>query len=268
MTKDDIKKRPIFTFVIHVNIIGTGNLAWHLAKRFETLSSVRLQQVCGRDPEKLQPFIELARKTGPIDQIKPAHITIVAVSDQAITTVSEQIPFRDELVVHTSGSVPMQALASHNRKGVFYPAQSFSMSDQVDFSQVPICLEYDLASDKTALSTLALALSPNIHLLKSPQRAKLHMAAVFANNFTNYLFTLSKEVCDQHNIPFSLLHPLMHRTVEKATSHNPRAMQTGPAKRGDITVIQQHLTQLDSSAQKEVYALLSTLIQNHYGTEL
>ncbi len=268
MTAAHIKKRPIFTFVIHVNIIGTGNLAWHLAKRFETLSSVRLQQVCGRDTVKLQPFAQLARKTVTIEQLKPATITILAVADQAISTVSEQIPFRDELVVHTSGSVPMQALANHNRKGVFYPAQSFSMSDQVDFSQVPICLEYDLASDKTALSTLALALSSNIHLIKSPQRAKLHMAAVFANNFTNYLFTLSKEVCDQYEIPFSLLHPLMHRTVEKATSFNPKDMQTGPAKRGDTAVIQQHLEQLDLPAQKEVYALLSTLIQNQYGTEL
>lgn len=263
-----MEKRPIFTLVIHVNIIGTGNVAWHLAKRFETLSSVRLQYVCGRDPIKLAPFIDLARKTGTIAEIKAADITILAVSDQAITSISKEIPFQGELVVHTSGSVAMEALSDHNRKGVFYPAQSFSMSDQVDFSQVPLCLEYEDQKDKTVLSSLALALSSNIHILKSSQRKQLHMAAVFANNFTNYLFTLSKEVCERHGLPFSLLHPLMERTVQKAITHDPSSMQTGPAKRGDLAIVEEHLTALNTDAQKELYALFSTLIQKHYGTEL
>ena len=254
--------------MIQVNIIGTGNVAWHLAKRFETLSSVRLQQVCGRSPAALTPFVDLARKTVKISQLKPADITIIAVSDDAVVEISEAIPFTNELVVHTSGSISMDALSSKNRKGVFYPAQSFSIADTVDFKNVPICLEYEHRSDKDILGDLALALSENIHILKSEQRKELHLAAVFANNFTNYCYTVAKEICDAQRIPFSLLHPLMLKTVVKAVSHEPKEMQTGPARRSDTAVIQNQLESLAEDHHKELYKTMTSLIKEHYGKEL
>lgn len=254
--------------MIQVNIIGTGNVAWHLAKRFETLSAVRLQQVCGRSPAALSPFVDLARKTTSISKLKPAHITIIAVADDAVTAVSEAIPFTDHLVVHTSGSISMDALSGKNRKGVFYPAQSFSIADDVDFNGVPICLEYEHRTDKDILSELALALSENIHVLKSEQRRELHLAAVFANNFTNYCYTIAKEICDSQRIPFSLLHPLMQKTVTKAITHEPKDMQTGPAKRGDTAVIDTQFNALEQAHQKELYTTMTSLIKRHYGKEL
>lgn len=254
--------------MIQVNIIGTGNVAWHLAKRFETLPSVRLQQVCGRSPVALTPFVDLARKTVNIADLKPADVTIIAVSDDVIASISEQIPFSNELVVHTSGSIAMDTLSSKNRKGIFYPAQSFSMEDEVDFKNVPLCLEFENKADKKLLSELALYLSENIHILNSAQRQQLHIAAVFANNFTNYCYTMAKEICDEHRIPFSLLHPLMKKTVAKAMTHNPELMQTGPARRGDHKVIEQHITQLKTENQAELYEAISTSLLKHYGKEL
>lgn len=254
--------------MIQVNIIGTGNVAWHLAKRFETLPSVRLQQVCGRSLAALTPFIDLARKTVSIEDLKPADITIIAVSDDVIATVSQQIPFEDQLVVHTSGSISMETLDSKHRKGIFYPAQSFSMEDEVDFNDVPICLEFETKEDKKILSELAFALSENVHILNSEQRQQLHIAAVFANNFTNYCYTMAKEICDTHRIPFSLLHPLMEKTVQKAIAHDPQLMQTGPARRGDNKVIEQHIEKLESENQAKLYKAISTSLLKHYGKEL
>lgn len=254
--------------MIQVNIIGTGNVAWHLAKRFETLSSVRLQQVCGRSPAALTPFVDLARKTVSISKLKPADITIIAVSDDAIASISEAIPFTNNLVVHTSGSIDMEALSGKNRKGVFYPAQSFSIADAIDFKNVPICLEFEDRTDKEMLSDLALELSENIHILKSEQRKQLHLAAVFANNFTNFCYTIAKEICDTQRIPFSLLHPLMQKTVTKAIAHEPKEMQTGPAKRGDTVVIQNQLEALEQKQHKELYTTMTSLIKLHYGKEL
>ncbi|RMB60637.1 DUF2520 domain-containing protein [Dokdonia sinensis] len=253
---------------MQVNIIGTGNVAWHLAKRFETLPSVRLKQVCGRSPVALTPFVDLARKTASIEDLKPADVTIIAVSDDVIASVSEQIPFSNQLVVHTSGSIPMEMLSIKNRKGVFYPAQSFSMEDKVDFKNVPLCLEFEDKADKKLLSELALNLSENIHILNSAQRQQLHIAAVFANNFTNYCYTMAKEICDEHRIPFSLLHPLMEKTVAKAMAHSPQLMQTGPARRGDHNVIEQHIAKLTSQNQVDLYKAISTSLLKHYGKEL
>jgi predicted short-subunit dehydrogenase-like oxidoreductase (DUF2520 family) len=251
-----------------VNIIGTGNVAWHLAKRFETLSSVRLQQVCGRSSAALSLFADLARKTGPLSKLKPADITIIAVSDDAVESISEAIPFTDHLVVHTSGSIAMEALSEKNRKGVFYPAQSFSIADAVDFKNVPICLEYEHQQDKEIMGMLALALSENIHVLKSEQRKELHLAAVFANNFTNYCYTVAKEICDAQRIPFSLLHPLMLKTVSKAVAHEPKEMQTGPARRGDAAVIKNQLETLEEDHHNELYQPMTPLIRQPYGKEL
>ncbi|MFT5751232.1 MAG: putative short-subunit dehydrogenase-like oxidoreductase (DUF2520 family) [Flavobacteriales bacterium] len=254
--------------MIHVNIIGTGNVAWHLAKRFETLSSVRLQQVCGRSPTALSLFTDLARKTVTLSKLKPADITIIAVSDDAVESISEAIPFTDHLVVHTSGSIPMEALSDKNRKGVFYLVQSFSIADVVDFKSIPICLEYENPQDKDIMGGLALALSENIHILKSKQRKELHLAAVFANNFTNYCYTIAKEICDTQGIPFSLLHPLMLKTTTKAVAHEPKEMQTGPARRGDAAVIKNQLETLEEDHHKELYKTMTALIKQHYGKEL
>ncbi len=253
--------------MITINIVGTGNLAWHLANQFTKQPDVMLLQVAGRTLESLIPFKKLAQ-TGTLKELIPADITIIAVSDHAINTVAHQLPYIDTLVVHTAGSIPLEEITTKHRKGVFYPLQSFSKEDTVDFSMIPICIEAQEEHDSTLLKTIASMLSKTVHYLNSHQRKKVHLAAVFANNFTNHCYTIASQICKDDNIPFDILHPLIQKTTQKAITHGPDTVQTGPAKRQDIDVINKQQEALTRKDHTSVYKTLTASILSYYGKEL
>lgn len=254
--------------MITMNIVGTGNIAWHLAKQFAKHPDVTLLQVAGRTLENCIPFKKLSLPTGTIEDLTPVDITIIAVSDQAIDTVAQQLPYTNTLVVHTAGSIPMNAITPRHRKGVFYPLQSFSKEDTVDFTIIPICIEAQEEHDKILLNTLASMLSNKVHFLDSTQRKKVHLAAVFANNFTNHCYTIAAQICKDDHIPFDILHPLIQKTMQKAIAHGPDTVQTGPAKRQDIDVINNQQETLTHEDHKSVYKTLTASILSYYGKEL
>lgn len=253
--------------MITINVIGTGNVAWHLAYHFSKTAGCELQQIAGRSREKLQEFALFTKNLVSINELRPATMTIIAVSDNAIAKVASLIPYKNSLVVHTAGSIGMNVLPQ-DRKGVFYPLQSFSKNDQVDFTQIPICLEASHAADIPLLQELATLLSTKIYHLDSSQRKQAHLAAVFVNNFTNHCYTIAEELCDAKNIPFELLHALLEKTAQKAIDHSPNKVQTGPAKRNDTTVINEHLDMLQKEDHTSIYKTLTASISAHYGKKL
>ena len=90
------------------------------------------------------------------------------------------------------------------------------------------------------------------------QRANLHVAAVFANNFANRCFAIAEKILEEKDLPFELLHPLMEETLAKALQDSPARMQTGPAMRGDEDTLRRHLLLLaDHPAWMEIYRELS-----------
>ena len=182
---------------------------------------MNIQQVGSRMPILHREFSKVAQGVVFIEEMKPAPITIIAVNDQSIKKVSEQIPYEDTLVVHTSGSISMESLSAKNRKGVFYPLQTFSKSIKVDFTQIPICLETEHENDRNLLREIAFALSENVYQINSIERKQLHLAAVFANNFVNHCYTIAEELCAQQQLPFELLKPLIETTAQKAISNSP-----------------------------------------------
>ena len=253
--------------MITINLIGTGNVAWHLADHFAKVSGCELQQIAGRSKEKLQDFAPFTKNLVTISELRPANITIIAVSDKAIAAVASQIPYKHSLVVHTAGSMDMGILPQ-DRKGVFYPLQSFSKNDQVDFTKIPICIEASHEEDLQQLQKLATRITTKIHHLDSSQRKQAHLAAVFVNNFTNHCYTIAEEICNTENIPFELLHALLEKTAQKAVAHAPSDVQTGPAKRNDTTVINEHLNMLKKENYKSIYKTLTASIITHYGKKL
>lgn len=265
----DIKtgKSTIFTVMITINIIGTGNLAWHLATNFATSPSIKLQQLASRSPKNQEDFLTSFEEVTTIDKLRSATITIIAVTDNAIAQVATQIPYRDSLVVHTSGSISIDAIQA-KRKGVFYPLQSFSKNDTVDFLTIPICLEATTQEDIAILQTVATSLSTIIYQLNSAQRKKAHLAAVFANNFTNHCYTIAQEICKKEDIPFELLHALIEKTAQKAITSSPSEVQTGPAKRNDTSVITTHQDMLQDEDHTSIYNTLTASIISHYGKKL
>jgi predicted short-subunit dehydrogenase-like oxidoreductase (DUF2520 family) len=166
-------------------------------------------------------------------------------------------------VVHTSGSAPMESLNPNNRKGVFYPLQTFTKGKEVDFTSIPICIESQFNSDYTILKKVADSISDKVFIINSGQRRSLHVSAVFVNNFVNHLYTIGNAICDEHQVPFEILQPLIRETAEKIVTLSPSEAQTGPAKRNDKTTIEAHLNFLSDENHKNIYKLLTQSIQDN-----
>jgi predicted short-subunit dehydrogenase-like oxidoreductase (DUF2520 family) len=257
--------------MIKVSIIGSGNVAQHLISAFKAVqkagSKLELVEVYSRKKETLAHLLAQDQITTSIHDLKEADIYIIAVSDDAIASVAEQIPFKNRLVVHTSGSVSMDVIADTNRKGVFYPLQSFTKNKAVDFTTIPICLEAENATDYQLIDALAKLISPKVFAINSQQRRALHVAAVFVNNFTNHMYHIGNTICEENQIPFTILHPLIAETAQKIATLSPLQAQTGPAIRTDEKTIAAHQTFLTNEDQLNIYKILTQAIQNN-GKEL
>lgn len=249
--------------MIKVVVLGSGNVATHLIRTFQKNEKVNLIQVYARNPENLKQILPEDKITKNISNLAEADVYIIAVSDNAIKDVSNQIQFKNRLVVHTSGSMNINTLNPKNRRGVFYPLQTFSISKEVDFKQIPICLETENATDYKILEQLAYSISENSYNVDSEKRKALHVAAVFVSNFVNHLYALGEEICVENNLPFQILKPLIIETANKITYLNPQNAQTGPAKRNDTKTTQEHLNFIKDEKLKNIYQILTESIQNH-----
>ena len=253
--------------MIKVSIIGSGNVAQHLIVALQNSiingAEIELIQVFARQKTALSQLLDFNKITNDWSTLAEADLYIIAVSDDAIVTVSEQIPYKNKLVVHTSGAISLEILASNNRKGVFYPLQTFTKNKAVDFKIIPICIESQNASDYQLLQKVAQAISDSVFAINSEQRKALHLAAVFVNNFTNHLYKIGNDICIENNVPFEILKPLIQETAEKIIRLSPNEAQTGPAIRNDIETINAHLSFLSDENQKNIYTILTQSIQNN-----
>lgn len=249
--------------MLKVVVIGSGNVAQHLISVFKESGHIKLIQAFARNANTLLHLLPQEKITGSFDRIyNEADIYIIAVSDDAIDQVSSQLPFSNRFVVHTSGSAPLEVLNARNKRGVFYPLQTFSKNKNVDFKEIPLCLESEFVGDYTILNQLAHYISQKVYKIDSQQRQALHVAAVFANNFSNHMYKIGSDICEQNNIPFNILRPLIHETADKINGLSPTDAQTGPAIRHDEKTIERHLNFLKDENQKEIYTLLTQSIQN------
>lgn len=246
--------------MIRLSVIGSGNVAQHLIKAFSKTTEVEVVQVFARKPESIGHLISSDKIVSDVKDLKPSDVTIIAITDDAITTISKQLPFEKQLVVHTSGSVSVEALDDKNRKGVFYPLQTFSQSKEIDFKSVPMCLEAENEIDRKTLKTIAKSISKSVYNINSEQRKALHVAAVFVSNFTNHLYQIGNEICEENRLSFEILKPLIQETAHKILTLSPEEAQTGPAKRQDTQTINTHLNFLTNENQKEIYKLLTKSI--------
>jgi predicted short-subunit dehydrogenase-like oxidoreductase (DUF2520 family) len=249
--------------MIQVSVIGSGNVAHHLVKAFKETSEVEIIQVLARNKGALSELLSPEQLISDWSLLKKVDVIIIAVTDEAIATVSNQIPFNNQLVVHTSGSVGLSTLNKNNRRGVFYPLQTFTKAKEVDYKTVPICLEAELAEDYQVLQNLAESISQNIYGVNSDQRKALHTAAVFVSNFVNHLYQIGNEICMKNKLSFDILKPLIQETARKILTLSPAEAQTGPAKRNDTETINKHLLFLTDENQKEIYKLLTKSIIDH-----
>jgi predicted short-subunit dehydrogenase-like oxidoreductase (DUF2520 family) len=229
--------------MISILIVGKGNVGTHLYEALKVIENVQVTLISSRN----------------LTNIPKTDLTFLTVSDDAIATVSSKIT--NDFVVHTSGSVSLSGLKNNTRKGVFYMLQTFSKDKKVDFTDVPFCLEATTDYDLKILQKVANFLGQKMYEITSNQRKTLHVAAVFANNFTNHLYKIANDICETNQVPFEILHPLIKETAEKTTVLPPALAQTGPAIRKDVETIKNHLFLL-SEKQQEIYKIITKSIQN------
>lgn len=251
--------------MISIVILGAGNVATHLYKAFYKSENVIVKQWYNRHLKAIDFYKNKVAVTDDLLSLEKADVYIIAVSDDAIAGLSSQLPFENRLVVHTSGSVSLHDLGKKLRRGVFYPLQTFSKDADIDFSKVPVCIETIDKNDFNTLKKLAEAIGSPSYRVNSEQRGSLHLAAVFANNFTNQLYRIAHEITEATRTDFDILKPLILETATKVQTLSPFMAQTGPAKRNDKKTIKKHLKKLEHSPHKEVYELLTASIQRTHG---
>ena len=223
--------------MISVVILGAGNVATHFFKGFEKANNVSVIQWYNRSLAAIKPFANGVDITDNMSTLKEADVYIIAVSDDVIAEVSSHIPYSDKLMVHTSGSVSVYDLDKKHKRGVLYPLQSLSKNAEVDFANVPICIETIDKKSYPVLKQLAVSLGSPTKRINSDQRRVLHLAAVFVNNFTNQLYRIAHEITESKGAEFDLLKPLILETAKKVQDMSPFKAQTGPAKRNDKKTI-------------------------------
>jgi len=253
----------------HISIIGSGNVATHLGQALHA-KGLTIDTVWSR---KLKRAKQLAAKIDaqPCSRLKQLTTTsdlfIIAIVDDAIRDMAiklEKYISADAIVVHTSGSVNLTAIAS-SKAGVFYPLQSFSIDRKVDIKKVPFCVNASNDRVEKLLLTLARKLSKNVYRINDEQRAVLHLAAVFSSNFSNHMYHLASNISVQNGVDFNILKPLILETAAKIVNKSPYDMQTGPARRDDQETINRHLKQLKSDKiSKEIYKLITKSISSQY----
>lgn len=252
----------------NVVLIGAGRVAHHLAKAING-SGRKIVQIYSRHRTNAQKLAS-AYKAASTDEIHnlvaSADIYIIAISDDAIAGVANQLAVANKMVVHTSGSTPMDVLQTASSKyGVLYPLQSFAIDSEIDFSKVPLCIEAADLKTEEGLMQLARSLSHDVRQIDSETRLQIHIAAVFANNFTNFMYLMAQEILADGKVDFDILMPLIRETTRKLQHQHPREAQTGPARRADKGIISKHLEQLENHPEKqEIYKLLSEIIQQHF----
>jgi predicted short-subunit dehydrogenase-like oxidoreductase (DUF2520 family) len=256
-------------FTLSLTIIGTGNVATHLARIFSQ-SGHTIDSIIGRNLEAGQQLAKSvnARFFSDIQQAQSNNdLYILAVKDDAIKQVSILLKKVQGLVVHTSGITSLNVLNTHERVGVFYPLQSLSKNISVSPQMIPILTEALNSDDELILGKLAKSCGMPTYSVNSADRQLVHLAAVFANNFTNYLYHISNQILTEKNIPFSLIQPLIEETAHKIRQSLPEMVQTGPAYRNDNNTIEAHLKLLQEIPQyRQVYDILSQGISNMKGS--
>ncbi len=249
--------------MIKVAVIGFGNVASHLIAAFQHSSEIEVVQAFSRSQKTSNSLFNGLEITNNLADLKQADVYIIAVSDAAIADISNQLTFENKLVVHTSGSVDLTAMNVKNRRGVFYPLQTFTKGKSIDFSNVPIFIETEFDEDKLLLKQLAQSISKSIHFTDSKQRKSLHRAAVYVCNFVNHLYAVGDNICQENQLPFDLLLPLIAETASKVQTLTPKQAQTGPAKRHDQQTIATHLAATTTDNERAIYELLTKSIQEN-----
>ena len=240
-----------------INIIGTGNVATHLGKWLE---------------EKGHDTVAVSSRT--LDGIQPdAPLSIIAVTDGAIPEVAAKVAAKvtalDAIIAHTSGASQLADLQLPGRRtAVIYPMQTFTKGRELNYDEIPLFIEASDPLTEARVREWAMTVSPHVHTLGSDERARLHVAAVFACNYFNHLLHIAEHLLEEEGMELGVLTPLVRETVDKALATGPEVAQTGPARRHDLTTLWRHMRLLEHRPHAlRLYRIMAQQIMSLYKEE-
>lgn len=246
-------------------LIGSGNVATQLglALKEAKLTIIQVYSKHKSSSSSLAKILNCESTNSPEKINTTADIYIIAVNDDAVAEVVKKLQLSDKIVVHTSGSVEMNILKTSSKNfGVFYPLQTFSKNKIIKFNSIPICLEANNKNTLKALQLLGNSISNDVQIINSEQRKFIHLAAVFACNFTNHFYSIASDILESQKLSLDILKPLIEETANKIKTNSPSKIQTGPAIRGDKKTMDNHLKLLANKDYKNIYKLISKSIIN------
>lgn len=244
---------------MNIVFIGAGNVATHLAVSLKNAGE-NILQIFSRTTDSARLLAQKlnADYTDNIAAITPdADAYFYTVTDNALPLLIEKIRIKNGIHIHTAGSIPIDIFAQKQKNyGVLYPLQTFSKNKKIDLNDTPIFIESSNENVGKALSYIAQKLSSKIYTISSEERERIHLAAVFACNFTNHMFAIAEKLSG--NIPFEVFLPLIDETIQKIREIPPSEAQTGPAKRNDTSIIEKHLKLLTPTPEwQRIYKMIS-----------
>ena len=252
----------------NIVIIGAGNVAKHIANALKY--NAKIIQVYSKHLTNAKQLAEQisgeCQYTDNVNDLCIADLYLISIKDDVISEFLKTVPekFRDSYWVHTSGSVPRDVFNGFNNKnGVIYPLQTFSKEVKVNVEEVAFFVEGNNEGVEEQLISYATLISKSVYKADSKLRQQLHVAAVFANNFSNYMYIIANDILKRNDLPFSVLSPLIQETTRKATSIPPLEAQTGPAVRGDLNVINKHISLLNTE-ESNIYDIVSKSILKRF----
>jgi len=248
----------------NIILLGSGNVATHLGIALKN-SNYTIVQVYSRIIENAKVLANKldAHFTNDLSKLKTADLIIVSINDDAISSVISKI--KNNAIVHTSGSIGMNIFNKQfSNYGVFYPLQTFNKEVDINISEIPFCIEGNSLEFEKQLIDIAKVLSNNVVKMNSHQRKQLHIAAVFACNFSNHMYSIADDLLTKKNIDFKILLPLIRKTLANLEINKPKEVQTGPAKRKDTAIIQEHIATIKEKKIKELYQKITANIIKYH----
>ena len=244
----------------NTTIIGNGNLGYNFSIALEKVDGFNLYQWYGRswNGKKLNKS-----SINKLSELKKADIFILAVSDSSISDILKHLN-KNYFVIHCSGATSIEVFNNFKRAGVMFPIQTINRRKNISFNDIPFCIEAKNKNDLELIKILVISLEGKYECLNSNQRANIHLSAVWINNFVNHMISKGKKICLENNISFSLMEPILKKTINQAINYNPDELQTGPAVRNDKDTLGLHLNLIKDVNDKKLYEIITKSIQKNY----
>lgn len=255
------------------SIIGSGNMAWFLAEKLSS-AGYEFEGIYGRNIQAAND-IALAFSTtvySALAKLPDAenHYCFIAVKDTAIVEIASQLKFKHTTLIHTAGASSIKLIGGAAQNyGAIWPIYSIVKTNHLLPKNIPVAVEGNNKATENEVLKLAKTISEEAFIATEKQRLNLHLAAVFANNFTNHLLAIAEDICTHENITFDYLNPILNQTFKRLETQSAKKSQTGPALRGDEITLQQHLLLLEgNSTLTQLYQTLSMSIRKMYENEV